>query len=122
MIEVTQFNKKHSCLKIANIANSILALVFLVMFVLSFADHISGLKTGVWIAYTVFSLFYLLLWSGALVFLFKKLNDMVMKILPNSKLFFTMACLLFASLFFNSLSIYFLIKAGIDNNCNPDCS
>lgn len=123
-IEVAQVNKKHSCLKFANIFNCVLALAFLVLFVISFANNDDGLKNLLWAAYTVVGFLYLLLWSGVLVFLFRKINEMVTRILPDSKMFITMAGLLFSSLIFNSLSIYLFLTSQNDQKCaiSPDCA
>lgn len=101
-----------------------LALAFLVLFVISFANNDDGLKNLLWAAYTVVGFLYLLLWSGVLVFLFRKINEMVTRILPDSKMFITMAGLLFSSLIFNSLSIYLFLTSQNDQKCaiSPDCA
>jgi hypothetical protein len=105
-IDLKKINKRHTCLKVFNYANGLLAAAFFVLFMISYAKSYEGLRNVLWGLYSVFSLVYLLLWSGVLVFLYMKIKNMADKIMPDGKLFFAMAVLLFSSLAFNALAIY----------------
>lgn len=123
-IEVSQINKKHRCLQILNVLNVLIAVAFLALFLVCYSSETEVLRNVLWIAFILFSLVYLLIWSGALIFIYRKIAGLtqMQKILPNRKLFLLMALLLFASLLFNSLAIFLFTAAGVHTtNCDPNC-